>query len=242
MVSRILLFGARFLKRLSPDLYVKFYFIVKHIKERKVKSFLSRYITSDSYIVDIGSNVGYFSDFFCQICNKGKIIGFEPNRDLIKYLSIIKKSYSNFEFYNIALGNENTVTKFYFSSWLDVDNRTYSFSESTGSHKVEMKIFDHFYQYNKLDFIKIDVQGFELQVLKGMQNSIKKFKPIIYTEIWPQGLNDSKTKIDDFELFFNKLNYKIYEIKNDVLVEFDWSKVKSTTAYFEDFNIICFPA
>ena len=60
-----------------------------------------------------------------------------------------------------------------------------SFLKKKDSKKKIIKIIkgDTAFKYNQIDFIKIDVEGFELNVVKGLKNSIKKYKPLLLIEI-----------------------------------------------------------
>jgi hypothetical protein len=64
--------------------------------------------------------------------------------------------------------------------------------------------------------IKIDVENFEYFVFKGAENTLRKYKPLIYCELW-----DNENRAQCFELLSGELGYKIMVLEEGKLVKFD---------------------
>ena len=94
------------------------------------------------------------------------------------------------------------------------------------------------YKLKKLDFIKIDVEGYEYQVMKGGEKSIKKFKPIIMYEYSRtiDKLSNTNNSYKSFNLI-NRLGYSQYAIIGEKVI---W-RISSFKEDLPDTNIICFP-
>ena len=80
--------------------------------------------------------------------------------------------------------------------------------------KINSKRIDDINFKNKISFIKIDVEGHEIEVINGAKLTIKKNKPILLVEIEEQ---HSKKKVDESINYINKLGYKSFYYEQDSL-------------------------
>jgi len=175
--------------------------------------------------IDVGANVGNFSKILLQYTNT-KVIAFEPLPEAFKILKgISNKNNNRFFPYNYGLGKKRSKSKLFYNnkySQLATYNKNYSkvtFFNNDKPKKIVTKIssLDQFYYQNKnfflengLDFIKIDVEGNEYNVLEGAKNTINKFQP-----------NFIQIEINSYNIFSNHSlnfiskalpNYKIFQI------------------------------
>ena len=169
---------------------LQFYFraplqILRKAKINGIESSLTksiiRLINKDSNVIDIGSNYGFIT-LACSkfICNgRGKIFSFERDFNCYKNLesSIKKNAFVNIELFNAFVGNKNT------SIIKTVDNFIHGHCK-------------------KIDLIKIDTDGTDLECLEGCEKIIKKYDPIIVIEI-----NDNFNQIVGYLL---KSSYKFF--------------------------------
>jgi len=150
--------------------------------------------------IDIGANTGSSILSFRSMGFKNIIYSFEPNFFLFnKYLKKLKKEDDNIRIFNNALSDNNSLLIFYipyiekkcihyFSSFSK--NYVESSMKNTfpgkkfilQKNKIEVNKLDNFYFKKKIDLIKIDSEGHDLQVLKGGKKTIKKYKPILLIE------------------------------------------------------------
>jgi FkbM family methyltransferase len=165
-------------------------------------------------ILDIGANIG--NHLIPTLPFVERAIAFEPQPEIFNALkrSVGKNNYANCTIQNYGLGCENNKIEFYQN--LDGNNGASSFvkvhgqTSKTNTLYLEIKNGDEALEdmsIQRLDFIKLDVESFEFEVLKGIQNNIKKHSPIILME-WL-----SRTTGQDFikkNIFNNILSdYKI---------------------------------
>jgi FkbM family methyltransferase len=130
--------------------------------------------------IDVGSNIGnhtlYFSRFF------KKVFSFEANKDIFQVLNLNVRSKKNIKVYNYAVSNQNK------KGFLDIDVTNISGSGLSNNKKnfsqnIKCKKLDSLFKNKKkIQLIKIDVEGKELQVLLGAKNILFNNRPIILFE------------------------------------------------------------
>jgi len=134
-------------------------------------------------IFDIGANVGQYGIYLRKIGYKNKIISFEPILEAYTELDKISKKDKLWKAYNFGLGDENrdmqiNVSKNSVSSSLLKmnDNHVKAEPESKyiATQNIKINTFEKFISYKKIVekklFLKIDVQGYEHQVIAGIKN------------------------------------------------------------------------
>lgn len=145
----------------------------------------------DSYVLDLGANIGITSIALANICKKGKVVAVEPVPITFKMLksNIKKANLNNISLHNFAIGNKKGEISMQlrtdFLAGAFVADR-YQADHQHHTVKVNIECLDDiFYKfdYKRLDFIKMDLEGYELFALEGAQKIIKKFKPIVYLEM-----------------------------------------------------------
>tara|TARA_A100001015_G_scaffold48939_1_gene54059 strand:- start:5999 stop:6775 length:777 start_codon:yes stop_codon:yes gene_type:complete len=156
---------------------------------------------SKDTILDVGGNLGISSMGFRSLGFINKIIIFEPNSYIYKnYIQKkLLKNYKNILGFNFALGDKNQRKIFYYPYFKNrcihyfcsFDKKYIENSIRISFKKKKIKIIEDTIQIKVFDslnlkcrpkFIKIDVEGFDYEVIKGMMNTIKKNKPIILVE------------------------------------------------------------
>ena len=164
----------------------------------------------NTIILDIGSNVGEFS-WKCAhylFSNKllGNIIAFDPNPTVMQQFvanGTLNPQLQDFvTFENKAVGDAPTWVDFQYS---DVNTGVGKIGgDGQHSFKTEIITIDQYIAEKKIDrvdFIKIDVEGFEPKVIEGAKSSIERFKPTLYIEItesWHHKYGSTSKTIFDF--------------------------------------------
>ena len=179
------------------------------------------YIEENTIVLDAGANFGQLSILFSQLKKNVEVYSFESSKFIYNTLNKnIHINKANVKAFNCVLGNESK--KKYFIKKSELTN----FS-TWGSNKVEIIDNDKVVNFNfeevpamkiddisfdkKISFFKIDVQGYDLNVLKGAKNTILKHKMPIMFEYEKDFEKDFSYKFEDFEKFIEEINYKIFK-------------------------------
>ena len=126
--------------------------------------------------IDIGAHCGFWS-FFLGLSFKN-VFSFEPV-EIFRECFIKNIPHQNVKLIPIALGNENSFVSM--NVELENTGATHVSNKTSDSNKVELKKLDD-YEYSNIDFIKIDVEGYENQVVLGAKETLIRNKPIIIVE------------------------------------------------------------
>lgn len=144
---------------------------------------MSSRINSHSVVLDIGANIGNHA-LYLAIVKGCKVICFEPDSNLTNSIlgsAKVNKVLDKIEIHNTALGRENTTCFLQMSQ--ENPESVGSQQVVAGSGEIIMTTLDSL-MIDKVDCMKIDVEGFEENVLLGGINLIKDNLPIIYIEAW----------------------------------------------------------
>ncbi|MDG2228364.1 MAG: FkbM family methyltransferase [Flavobacteriales bacterium] len=193
----------------------------KFIKERKydalIKKIMRIVLEEDSSFIDVGCYRGNFLIEANKFAPSGAHIGFEPIPEI--YTKVIKTLGGVNDIRQLGLSDERGETTFnYVKSnplYSGIKKRNYPGKESIEELVIKVDTLDHqLFQSPRVDLIKIDVEGAELNVLKGGINTITKFNPVIVFE-YEQGASDvyGVTPAEIWS-FFDKVKYSIYTLKN----------------------------
>ena len=183
----------------------KTYFIREYEKKRIDQlHLLSKKINSE-ILIDIGANIGFYSILSSRRFKQ--LYSFEPNKRNFKVLkkNIDKNKLKNIKILNFGLGEKeevligtsNTKGKLFQTSGFAINK------DNKKGESVIVKKGDDVLQFkNKNLTIKIDVEGFEFFVLKGLKNNLINNSCVLQIEIWEKNN-------DEVHRFLNSLGYRI---------------------------------
>ena len=153
--------------------------------EANFDEFAKDQVPQNANIFDIGANIGFVSALFSVRNPDANIYAIEPGFDNYNFLkkNIEVNNLKNVYPLNVAASFENSIGSFNeHSAWGYLDSVE---NNSTGHHQVEVTTIDSLILklgLKKIDLIKVDVEGFELQVFEGMSDTIKIYSPKIIVE------------------------------------------------------------
>lgn len=209
---------------------IKNFFLVFNISlTRKRKTFDDIYkkeFKIKPVIFDIGANDGQSIERFKKIFPKSTIHSFEPIKECFQNL---KKKYlykKDIILNNIALGSKEKIEKFYvntnsYTSSFYKINKRYNYLHNNDQQmqieKIKVMTLDKYIlkkKINKIDIVKIDTQGYELDILKGGIKNLKNKIKFIELEIIFVDYYKKKVNLSDINNIMIRNNYYLYNIEN----------------------------
>jgi FkbM family methyltransferase len=201
--------------------------------ERAELEIIGKYIKKDSVVFDIGANIGTHTLFVANKSTNGKIYSFEPSRNTYSFLLKNIAGLKNVFPINMAVSDISGISTFY-----NATDNAYSGLKETGKKPifqtenvlvVRIDDFVNIQKIERLDFLKIDVEGFEHQVINGSMETLKRFKPIIMIEI----CKDQKSKNTPEETINAIIN-----LGYDAFVISGWEMIPFTKVNDKDYNYV----
>ena len=189
---------------------------------------------------DVGTHFGYYSMLASRIVgNEGKVHGFEPTMGTYKIVDSNLSSKSNVTLNNVAAWSEETTLNFtdYGVQW-SAFNSLYSAkldnsiveTMSPTDYEVEAISIDKYVEESgeRPDFIKIDAENAEYDILTGMTNTLRDIRPIITLEVGDVNEGDFKNSSACVH-FLTDHSYKVLELRDGLLSDHKIDKKYSHT-------------
>jgi FkbM family methyltransferase len=213
-----------FLYNYAYPLYKPVYFSFKRRQDAAEISFIKKLVKPGNTVLDIGANIGFYSTLLCDLVgNNGKVISFEADRLNFKRLEKNMEQFNNIELHHVAVSDKEGELLMYVSHRLNVDNRTYEPEKYKNSYKVKaVAIDDVINPGEKIDFIKMDIQGSEYLALKGMDRLITENPNIsLLCEYAPDYLKEcSGITPKQFYNFFLERGFELFFLRDGKLEQF----------------------
>lgn len=210
------------------------YFLSNNCDEKK---FLKEKFKRKKIIfLDLGCNLGTFTDFINKNLKIKKIYIFEPSKTCFKLLHNKYRS-EEIKIFNIAVSNIKKNTKFYEkeivsqSTLNNKKNKVFKNLKNKSTYYIDCISLDEFYKKNKFkeiyDLVKIDCEGEDYNILKGAKKLLKKnIIKLIKIEIEFENNN-----LYEIINYLNKFNYKLISLTK---VKFNQDQsINHIDAYFE---------
>lgn len=222
--------------------------ILFNLKLKDYYNEIKRFFSNEPIVFDVGAHVGETAALYNNIFENAKIYNFEPNQKFFKKLKenikfLNPKNKNKFIPHSIALSNHIEKKEYY----------EYSNPVLSGFYKIDDKISadiskpvnlvdkftmmtetgDTFCQRNNIkniDFLKINVQGYEIEVINGFTQMLKDKKiKFILAEFDYTGRYEKKVRITDLESLLSNYDYELFDFL--VLRKRKQDKIKITHGY-----------
>ncbi len=177
-------------KKLEPRLTNLFEKIIGQLNQKK----------EDSYFYDVGANIGLYSWLCRKLSSNRKILAFEPDPKNFELLQMTKENskIENINLFNIALSNRMETVSFQQDTLTSAtgmisDGQTpwieKYLGQETNSIQVNTDYLDNkTFKTQDPSLIKIDVEGHELEILRGGEKKLSQCKPLLLIESFPPQL------------------------------------------------------
>ena len=180
------------------------------IHRTSILNYIKQFKNELNNVIDVGSHVGFWSKDFTEQFKH--VYAFEPMAEVREcYIKNITKS--NYTLYPYGLGAEEKKVKIQY----DPKETGNTFITQSGNREIEVYTLDRF-EFNKIDYIKIDAEGYEIEVCKGALKLIERDKPFIHIEMKKKVMNKVGLTQNTIYDFFESINYKqVLAVKSEVV-------------------------
>ncbi|MEI6137670.1 MAG: FkbM family methyltransferase [Mariniphaga sp.] len=213
MANKIVILIGNWLYNNMYILYKPLYFLFKYYTDRNEIALLKSVVKPGITILDIGANIGFYTTIFSKAVGpKGQVSSFEPDITNYHHLRENTKGLSNVQIHHKAVASETQNILLYTSKEINVDHRTYKHEKFDQKIEITAISLDEFVKNNEgIDVIKIDIQGFEMQAMKGMTHILKNNHNIrIFSEFWPYGLKMAGSSVLEYYEHLTNLGFLVY--------------------------------
>lgn len=198
-------------------------------------------LKTDSVVLDIGANIGYFTLLAAAKARSGKVFSFEPvsffRKQLKKNLAL--NGFRNIDVLPLAVSDRNEETDIYLAADDNLGMTSLTPPENFSGEKEKVKTIrlDAWLKaqhLSKIDFIKIDVEGAEKKVLDGMKEMLQIHQPVLFLEVVNTLLSGFGHSAKEIYSTLSEYNYQPYEIRENC-------SLKQITECIEGYNILFLP-
>ena len=188
-------------------------------------SYLRRTLAADSVFVDVGANQGEFSLFAAKYLRHGSVLAVEPEAEMFATLvkNIELNGFRNIRPLNIALGDSAGESQLYTSDDTDLMGGWHEglftafpsqyrnkFVQSCVRKRLDDVLASE--RMTRVDFVKIDVEGAELQVLQGARETLRHLKPQLLLELNGETSRQAGYSVAEVVEFLRMLDYDFWSI------------------------------
>jgi FkbM family methyltransferase len=180
------------------------------IHRTSILNYIKQFKSELNNVIDVGSHVGFWSKEFTELFKH--VYAFEPMNEVREcYIKNIVKD--NYTLYPYGLGSVEKKVKIQY----EPNESGNTFITPSGNREIEVYPLDRF-EFNKIDYIKIDAEGYEIEVCKGALKLIERDKPFIHIEMKKKVMNKVGLTQNTIYDFFESINYKqVLAVKSEVV-------------------------
>ena len=208
----------------------------KAYADRVERQLLQKILPNGAVVVDAGANIGIYSEFLSRCVGPtGVVHSFEPSPDNFVRLRCATRKLPNVCPCPAAVGERSGETMLYVSDKLNVDHRAYATEGNTrrGVQVGMVALDDYFKPGERVDLLKLDIQGYELHALQGANRIVKENRDIkLLLEFWPYGLKQAGGNWNELVEMLEGFGMNIMLVQVDNLIPFDARNVRSDPNWY----------
>jgi len=172
------------------------------------------------FLVDCGSNYGFYSLYVASISQENQVLAFEASPKTFNSFrtNLELNNFKNIDCRNLAISEVSQKFISFYESYNDWESSaTHNKFKNTKIVKIQTTTIDQ--ELSKKDLsnfaviIKLDVEGNEFNAIQGGKDTILKYEPLITIELSRYNFNNQNYNFDYFRKFLNDSKYKIYDDK-----------------------------
>jgi FkbM family methyltransferase len=201
----------------KPSDMIKSFIVNGQGWEDRINKLIEKYIKPGSTALDAGAHIGTHTILMAKLVGeKGRVYAFEPQKKIYRelYQNLKLNRLSNAVPLRYAVGDTNTVIEMEAAP----EGNEGATRIGSGGDKAELRTIDSF-GFQGVSLMKIDVEGFEDQVIAGARQTLLKYHPVLIVEIvgwatYEKANPETKQRIDNSKKKIEDLGYKVELISN----------------------------
>lgn len=223
----------------------------RSIYEEGTIALMKEILKDGDTFIDVGSNIGLMSLAASQFVGEnGTVYAFEPHPDTFSILqaNLLLNSSTNIMHYNIALGMRNGKARIYSNMYFNRGSASLiknMQNEQEGKEVAIMSLDDFIIEkgIKNIRMLKVDVEGWELEVFKGASQLLSgENAPIVCFE-YSKGHALQNGQLSDLYKFIQSVNdYKLYKLEKGKEIPSKLMRITCTEDLPEHDNLFCFPS
>jgi FkbM family methyltransferase len=217
-------------------IYRLLYRAFKVYTDRDERQLLRKILFPGAVVVDAGAHIGIYSEFLSRCVGPtGAVHSFEPSPDNFKRLRAATCMLSNVRLSQAAVGEQSGNSEHSLSDKLNVDHRAYvADGDSRRAVPIEMVALDDYFKPGeRVDLIKMDIQGYELHALRGARRVLEDNPDIkLLIEFWPYGLKQAGANWTDLIAALKQKGMIIWQMSSQGLVPFRRSPISESADWY----------
>ncbi|MCH9050040.1 MAG: FkbM family methyltransferase [Proteobacteria bacterium] len=215
---------------------------------------IRRLVGSGSTVLDIGANIGAHTLSFAQLVGPGgRVYAFEPTE--FAYAKLMRNLDLNPEIAGRVTANQMMLVdrpdseppKHLYASWpLETKERVHPkhLGRALATDHATATTLDSYVErenLQKVDFIKLDVDGYECQVLRGARKTLERFRPVILSELAPYHLAEAGESVEELVSILESSNYVLLNLAGKRFLSSDADRLRSLVPEGTSKNVIAWP-
>jgi FkbM family methyltransferase len=182
-----------------------------------------KHLSPGGIVLDVGANIGYMSAVAASCVGaSGEVHGFEPLAECFERLQNLSRLNPQFQFFfhNTAIGDKKGTLSIGFNPEGDMRNATLVPGKKNPQTRevpvwrLDDYIAEKIFSPERIEMIKIDVEGFEFSVLHGLERffATSSCRPLIVCEVKPWEIKNLGYTMQDFDRYMKQFGYGTYEM------------------------------
>jgi len=183
------------------------------------RELIKKIIKKGDIVVDVGANIGIHTIIMAKCVGEtGHVYAFEPSKNNVRLLknTMSLNGFENVSIIDSAVSDKPGKSLFYLSNGISAHSLS-DFGYKKGSIEINVESLDHFFTNvnKKINFLKIDAEGYDFKVIKGMENILKNPELKFLIEFFPERLKKAGDSPKEFLQFLFEKGFNVTDLRKD---------------------------